>query len=78
MANAQSIKTELLRIYRSLAELALVQSGREAESLFSANTLVTITLANRTVTISGPLPIVTQLGVVNYALQLEFTVGQAA
>lgn len=76
MANAESIKAELLRIYRVLAGIALTQAGREAESFFSANTTVTVNLAQRTVTIAGPLPIVTQLGVINYSLQFSFTTSQ--
>lgn len=74
MANAESIKTELLRIYRVLSNLALTQAGREAESYFSQNTTVTVSLADRKATIDGPLPIVTQLGTINYALQLSFTI----
>ena len=76
MANAESIKTELLRIYRVLSNQSLTQAGREAEGFFTTNTSVLITLATRTVTITGPLPIVTQLGVINYNLQFSFTVGQ--
>lgn len=74
MANAESIKAELLRIYRVLADLALTQAGREAESFFSQNTTVTVSLAERKATINGPLPIVTQLGLINYSLQLSFTI----
>jgi len=74
MANAESIKAELLRIYRVLADLALTQAGREAESFFSTNTTVTVSLAERKATIVGPLPIVTQLGLINYSLQLSFTI----
>ena len=74
MANAESIKAELLRIYRFLSGLALTQAGREAESYFATNTAVTVDLATRTATIVGPLPIVTQLGNINYALALSFTI----
>lgn len=74
MANAASIKTQLLRIYRVLSTLALTQSGREAESYFNQNTTVTVSLADRKATINGPLPIVTQLGTIDYALQLSFTI----
>lgn len=74
MANAESIKAELLRIYRVLSNLALTQAGREAESYFARNTIVTVSLADRKATITGPLPIVTQLGTINYALQLSFTI----
>lgn len=75
MANAESIKAELLRIYKVLSGLALTQAGSEGESFFNENTTVTIVLADREATINGPLPIVTQLGVINYSLQLSFTVG---
>lgn len=76
MANAASIKSELLRIYKRLADEALTQAGRAAESYFSTNTTVTVDLSTRSATIAGPLPIVTQLGVATYDLQLAFTVGQ--
>ena len=75
MANAESIKAELLRIYRVLADQALVQAGDDAEKFFSDNTNVTISLATGTATITGPLPIVTQLRQLDYALQFSFTVG---
>lgn len=74
MANAESIKATLLKIYRVLSNLALTQAGRAAESYFSQNTTVTVSLADRKATIDGPLPIVTQLGTINYALQLSFTI----
>ena len=75
MANAQSIKAELLRIYRILAGQALTQAGDTAEKYFSDNTVVTITLATGVATITGPLPIVTQLGQLDYSLQFSFSVG---
>jgi len=75
MASAESIKAELLRIYRFLSTLALTQAGREAESYFAQNTVVTVSLSERKATISGPLTIVTQLGTINYSLQFDFTVG---
>lgn len=76
MANEQSIKGELLAIYRNLANLALTQAGSEAEEFFADNTIVIVDLAARLATISGPLPIVTQLGTINYNLSLAFTIGQ--
>jgi len=75
MANAESIKSELLRIYRELANLALTQAGDAAEKYFSDNTVVTVSLATGTATITGPLPIVTQLRQLDYALQFSFSVG---
>jgi len=75
IANAESIKATLMKIYKILSDLALTQAGSEAQQYFSDNTTVTVSLATRTVTISGPLPIVTQMGTINYSLQLAFTVG---
>lgn len=75
MANAESIKAELLRIYRVLAGQALTQAGDDAEKYFSDNTTVTVSLATGTATITGPLPIVTQLRQLDYALQFSFSVG---
>ena len=73
MANAESIKAVLLRIYKNLAERALTIAGSDAEGFFTRNTSVAIDLLNRSVTISSKLPIVTQLGVFDYPLQLAFT-----
>ena len=75
MANAESIKAELLRIYRVLAGEALTQAGDDAEKYFSDNTVVSVSLATGTATITGPLPIVTQLRQLDYALQFSFSVG---
>jgi hypothetical protein len=74
MANAESIKAELLRIYKFLTTKALTQAGRAAESFFSTNTNVTVDMSTGLVTITGPLPIVTQVRNINYALQLSFTI----
>lgn len=75
MANAASIKAQLLSIYRTLSGQALTQAGDAAEKYFSDNTTVTVNLATGTATIAGPLPIVTQLRQLDYALQFSFTVG---
>jgi len=77
--NEASIKEQVMQIYRVLADLALVQAGSEAEKFFSDNTDVSITggsLSNRGVTINGILPIVTQLGTIDYNLSLSFALGQ--
>ncbi len=73
--NAASIKEQLMQIYEFLAELVLVQAGEAATSFFRDNTTVTVSLVDRLVTIVGPLPIVTQIGVINYNLSLSFTTG---
>ncbi len=72
IANAESIKTEVLRIYKFLTTLALTRAGPEAEGLFGRETIVSAVLATRTADINGPLPIVSQLGNINYDLQLNF------
>lgn len=74
VANEETIRAELNSIYRDLAEQALVESGPTAEQAFSANTTVTISKSTRTVTITSPLYIVTQLGTINYVLSLDFSV----
>lgn len=74
MANEETIRAELLRIYRVLSSQALLQAGGEAEVFFNTNTTVAISLATRSVTITSPLPIVTQLGTINYTLTLAFTI----
>lgn len=77
--NTASIKQKLMSIYRDLSDLVLVQAGSDAEKFFSDNTTVEITggsLVNRSVTINGVLPIVTQLGMIDYNLALSFNIGQ--
>ncbi len=79
IANVHSIKSELMKIYRVLANLVLVQDGNQAEQYFSDNTTVKITggsLSNRGVTINGILPIVTQIGTIDYNMSLAFSLGQ--
>lgn len=78
--NTISIKSKLLEIYSLLASLSLTQSGTDAVNFFSENTTVTVTgdsLSNRSVTIVGQLPIVTQLGTINYSLALNFNVNNS-
>jgi phage tail sheath gpL-like len=74
--NASSIKEQLIQVYLLLAQSTLVQAGSTAVEFFRSNTTVTVNLATRTVDIGGPLPIVTQIGTINYNLYLSFTVGQ--
>lgn len=77
--NTESIRAEIMGIYRVLADQALTQAGDDAERFFGDNLVVEITgnnLSNRGVTINGPLPIVTQLGEVKYNLSLNFALDQ--
>jgi len=74
VANEETIRAELNKIYSDLSEQALVESGPDAEQAFSAGTTVTISKSTRTVTITSPLLIVTQLGTINYVLSLDFSI----
>jgi hypothetical protein len=74
--NEESIRAKLIEVYQELSDLALVQSGQQAVNFFSENTTVDINLAQRSVTITGVLPIVTQLGTIDYSLALSFDIGQ--
>lgn len=72
--NEGSIKEQLMQIYAFLATLVLVQAGSVATAFFADNTSVTIILSGRQVTIEGPLPIVTQIGKIDYNLSLIFNI----
>lgn len=74
IVNATKIKADLLSIYRTLSGVALVQAGTDAEAYFSDNTTVEVDLAQRSVTIAGPLPIVTQVGQIDYPIQISFSI----
>ncbi len=74
VANEETIRAELGSIYRTLANQVLLESGDTAERYFATNTTVTITKSTRTVTITSPLPIITQLGTINYVLSLSFSI----
>lgn len=72
--NENSIRADLLDTYKVLADAVLVQAGQAAVKYFSDNTTIAIDLATGTVTINGPLPIVTQLREVNNNLVLDFDI----
>ena len=74
MANQASITAEMLGLYRSLANLVLLQAGKAAEQKFLNNLVVTLNMATGTVTESGILTIVTQLRTINQTFQLAFTI----
>jgi phage tail sheath gpL-like len=75
IANEGHIRGTLQGIYKFLANKGLTVLGTEAESFFNDNTTITIDLALRKVTITSQLPIVTQIGRINYSLQLAFQTG---
>ena len=77
MANKNSIVADILNIFKRLGsqDFVLCQAGKDAESYFYNNLLVSIDMANGTVTASGLLPIVTQLRKINLTFQMSFTIG---
>lgn len=70
--NEESIKAEFVKIYKELSNLALTVAGSEAEKFYLKYLVVTLDLANRKVTSSSQLPIVTQLGSIIAPMQLNF------
>jgi len=72
MANVGSIRAFSLEVYKSLAESALVQSGKEAEKDFLDNLSVTIDLATGTATINMSPLLVTQLRAIIGTIQVNF------
>ena len=72
MENENSIRAEFNKLYKQLSDLSLTIRGAEAEKFFRANLVVTPDLAQRKVTVSMQLPIVTQLGNIIVSSQLNF------
>jgi phage tail sheath gpL-like len=72
MDNAASIKAHYLSVYRRLAENALVEAGSTAERYVAENTTVEINKASRAVSVYSVLPLVTQIGSIDYTLQFVF------
>lgn len=73
MANAQDIAAVIKGLYQDLAALGLTQAGSQAEAFFAANLTVSIDLAGRQASITGKLPIVSQLAKMVWTLQLAFS-----
>ena len=74
MTNAGDIKAKLLKYYKQLSAVGLVQAGSDAEKNFSQKTVVTVDLAAGSVTIYGPLTIVTAARRFDYSLSLSFSI----
>lgn len=77
MENAASIKAHYLSILKDLGDLALLESGVDAEYQMSQQTLVSVDTANRSASVSGPILLVTQLAKITYNLQFQFAVEEA-
>jgi phage tail sheath gpL-like len=76
MENEDSIRTFSLSVYKKLADDVLTVKGFEAEEFFKTNMLIGIDVATGVVTMASQLKIVVQGRQFNYALQLNFTVGE--
>lgn len=77
MTNAEQITANLTSIFKTLGgpDFTLVQAGSDAEQFFYRNLSVTTDLATGGVTITGQLPIVTQVRQFNVVFQIAFTIG---
>jgi phage tail sheath gpL-like len=77
MTNAAQIAANCSSIYKLLSEgdYVLTQAGEQAEKYFFANLTVTPNLSTGSVTITGLLPIVTQIRNINISFQLSFGIG---
>lgn len=75
MANAQVIEAYLTDLYADLAgpDYVLLQAGETALQYFNDNISVTLDLSLGKATVQMIVPIVTQLRVINVAMQLSFT-----
>lgn len=76
--NKASIEAEFAKEYKQLSQLALTVAGSEAEKFFKDNLTVTLDLANRKVTATYQLPIVTQFGTIIATAQLNFNIEEGA
>jgi phage tail sheath gpL-like len=81
-ANAGFIKSSFIEYYKSLADIGLTQKGVDPETgvdataFFSKNLTITVDMQAGTATAFGPLPIVTQLRGLTYALSLSFSINR--
>lgn len=74
MANAATIEAYCGKLYGELANQAILQAGNDAQKYFTDNLTVTLDLSTGLVTVTGKLPIVTQLRTINVTFQVSFTV----
>jgi len=73
MANQATVEAYCGKLYGELAKQAILQAGETAQKYFSKNLVVTLNLSTGTVTVTGQLPIVTQLRIINVTFQVSFT-----
>jgi len=73
MANQATVEAYCGKLYGELAKQAILQAGETAQKYFSTNLVVTLNLSTGTVTVTGQLPIVTQLRIINVTFQVSFT-----
>lgn len=77
MQNKKSIEAQCLEVFTILGGSAyvLLQSGLQAEGYFMDNLVVELDIANGKVTLSGKLPIITQIRDTAMTFQMSFSVG---
>jgi phage tail sheath gpL-like len=75
--NEESVRAEFAKIYEELAQLTLTVAGSGATIFFKENLDVKIDLAQRKVTSTFKLPIVSQLGDIIATAQLNFNFQEA-
>jgi len=77
ITNSPNIKAKVVGLYRTLSgkDFMVTPAGTEAERFFSSNLEITPDIATGQVTITGQLPILTQVRRFDIAFQLSFTIG---
>jgi len=74
MQNTGSIEALFMKYYSYLASQVLAQGGGEITSQVSEKTIATLNLATRTVSLITEIPIVTQVGTVNWVIKQVFSI----
>ena len=76
MANAKSIRGEIMKLYGDLAGIALVPSGEVARKAFLSKLVVTIDQETGDVIIQMLDPVITQLRKIDATMQLSFSINR--
>lgn len=72
MANAGSIRGEMILLYQSLVDLAVLQGGDNALDFYNRNLFITIDVTTNSVSVINKLPPVGQLRNINIVNQIVF------
>jgi phage tail sheath gpL-like len=74
MANATSIAAKMVKYYKELSEMALVQAGEAALAFFKDNLSITLDMANGKVNMDAKVAIVTQVRQFVVPIKIAFSV----